>query len=198
MRVWRSCPRPGPRELGGARIVRLAPMTWRWMCSRSPTAGASSPRARVSVFCSPTTWPIARPAIRSSSSSWRCALLPGLFDDADACRCARAFLIPEELLEREELECRSCGRGAWLAGRRASGSARRASGVGARATADLTVERMSGGRRLDQAPASGGNLTRGCRLLRRRRRRWRARRERHAARSFRGRATGSLRCSWCR
>ena len=31
-------------------------------------------------------------------------LLPGPFDDDDACRYARAFLIPEELLERPELD----------------------------------------------------------------------------------------------
>ena len=31
-------------------------------------------------------------------------LLPGPFDAADACRYARAFLIPEELLERAELD----------------------------------------------------------------------------------------------
>ncbi len=31
-------------------------------------------------------------------------LLPGPFDAADACRFARAVLIPEELLEREELD----------------------------------------------------------------------------------------------
>jgi hypothetical protein len=31
-------------------------------------------------------------------------LLPGPFDNADACRYARAFLIPEELLERPELD----------------------------------------------------------------------------------------------
>jgi hypothetical protein len=31
-------------------------------------------------------------------------LLPGPFDDADAHRYARAFLIPEELLERQELD----------------------------------------------------------------------------------------------
>jgi hypothetical protein len=28
-------------------------------------------------------------------------LLPGPFDTADTCRYARAFLIPEELLERQ-------------------------------------------------------------------------------------------------
>ena len=31
-------------------------------------------------------------------------LLPGPFDDDDACRYTRAFLIPEELLERPELD----------------------------------------------------------------------------------------------
>jgi hypothetical protein len=31
-------------------------------------------------------------------------LLPGTFDDADAHRYARAFLVPEELLERQELD----------------------------------------------------------------------------------------------
>jgi hypothetical protein len=31
-------------------------------------------------------------------------LLPGPFDAGDACRYARAFVIPEKLLERQELD----------------------------------------------------------------------------------------------
>jgi hypothetical protein len=33
-----------------------------------------------------------------------CGLLPGPFENADACHFARAVLIPDELLERQELD----------------------------------------------------------------------------------------------
>ena len=43
-------------------------------------------------------------AMCSYASDIARGLLPGPFDAADACRYARAFLIPEELLERQELD----------------------------------------------------------------------------------------------
>jgi hypothetical protein len=43
-------------------------------------------------------------AMCSYASDIARGLLPGPFDAADACRYARAFLIPEELLERPELD----------------------------------------------------------------------------------------------
>jgi hypothetical protein len=43
-------------------------------------------------------------AMCSYASDIAQGLLPGPFDDADAHRYARAFLIPEELLERPELD----------------------------------------------------------------------------------------------
>jgi hypothetical protein len=47
-------------------------------------------------------------------------LLPGSFNAADACRYARAFLIPEELLERQELDVDRAACGARRSSRRAA------------------------------------------------------------------------------
>jgi hypothetical protein len=83
------------------------------MFSRSPTAGASSPRARASVLPLADDLAYRAPgdpelvfvvAMCSYATDIARGLLPGPFDAADACRYARAFLIPEEPLERAELD----------------------------------------------------------------------------------------------
>ena len=82
------------------------------MCSRSPTAGASSPlHQRFFLLADDLAYHapgdpelVFVVAMCSYATDIAQGLLPGPFDDADACRYARAFLIPEELLERPELD----------------------------------------------------------------------------------------------
>ena len=105
-------PRPGPREVGGEDravgpyvvAMDVQPITYRGRivaaCTRECFLLADDLAYRapgdpelvfVVAMCSYAT-----------DIAW--GLLPGPFDDADAHRYARAFLIPEELLERAELD----------------------------------------------------------------------------------------------
>ena len=89
-----------PRALEGASISLLAPTNGRWMCSRSPIAGASSPRACFLLADDLAYRPPGDPELVfvvmmcSYATDIARGLLPGPFDDVDARRYARAALIP--------------------------------------------------------------------------------------------------------
>jgi hypothetical protein len=120
-------------------------------------------------------------------------LLPGPFDDVDARRYARAALIPEELLERRDLDVEHTAAALGVPAPGAASGARRARRVDPPATVALNAARRA------EAPATRpAGRRRGCsmaasptvRVRPDRRRRAGGARARRAARCGRGPSTG--------
>ena len=108
-----SRPAANPRADGRGEHRGLTPKTRRWTCSRSPIAGASVAACTGECFLLADDLAYRPPGdpelvfvvmMCAYASDVARGLLPGPFDNVDARRYARAALVPQELLERPELD----------------------------------------------------------------------------------------------